>query len=83
MSDMTFTARIDSHGRRLRTFIYANVLPSKVRSAVYIACCNTRKLLLYDPNTHMRKHYSINVAFNAGMSSLTYTSASEQNPTAS
>jgi choline-glycine betaine transporter len=41
MSDMSFTARIDSRGRRLRTFIYANVLPSKLPSAVYIACCNT------------------------------------------
>ena len=38
MSNIYFTAYIDGRGRRLRTVISENVLPSKLRSAVYIAC---------------------------------------------
>jgi len=63
MSNIYFTAYIDGRGRRLRTVISENVLPSKLRSAVYIACWNTsRKLLLYNPHMRMRIHYKYNVA---------------------
>ena len=47
MSNIYFTAYIDSRGRWLRTFICANILPSKLRSSVYIARCNTSRKLIF------------------------------------